>query len=52
VLAGRGEEVALSSTSHGAGHVLARGRAARTCDDAAGAARKVARPAPLLTVKG
>ncbi|MDA0185647.1 RtcB family protein, partial [Solirubrobacter phytolaccae] len=44
VLAGTGEEAALSSTSHGAGRVLARGRAARTRDDAADALLQVVTP--------
>lgn len=44
VLAGTGAEAALCSTSHGAGRVLARGRAARTRDDAADARLRVVTP--------
>lgn len=44
VLAGTGAEAALRSTSHGAGRVLARGRAARTRDDDADGRLRVVTP--------
>ncbi|MBE2316851.1 RtcB family protein [Solirubrobacter sp. CPCC 204708] len=51
VLAGTGAEAALASTSHAAGRVLARGRAARTRDDQADARLRVVTPVDPLRVR-